>query len=130
MARDIARGEIVIGVDLDRVGAELRATEAQFAKTMANIDRMSAEAEASIDTKRLRRDISEIKSELRALEATDINPDIKLNEKDQAQLKKDIATAKAMLKELDAEKIIVDVNSKELKELADAGKKLAAEERK
>lgn len=127
MARDIAHGEVVIGVDLDKVGAELAHAEAQFSRAMANIDRMKAEAEAKLDTKGLHRDIAETKAALRALEADKINPEVKLDKSAKAALNKDINTLRAKLKALDAEKIIIDVDAKEVRDAAKAEEALRKE---
>ena len=117
MAREIAHGEVVIGVDLERVGAELAHAEAQFSRSLANIDRMKASAEADLDIGPLKRDIAEAKALLKTLEAEAINPDIELDKEKRKALQEDIRRVKAELKGLEAQKIKIDVDARELADL-------------
>ena len=110
--RDIAHGEISIGVDLDRVGAELRAAEAQFQRTMANIDRMKAEAEVGLDTSELDRRIAYVKAKIRELESLDPEVEVDIDKK---QLEKDLAELKAQLADLNQDKVEIKVRADELK---------------
>lgn len=115
MAREIAHGEVVIGVDLDRVGAELAHAEAQFSRAMANIDRMKAEAKAELDTGPLKRDIAEAQAYLKTLRAKEI--DLKLNDKSTANVKREIMEITSHLNKLQSKKTTLDIDPRALKEV-------------
>lgn len=122
MTRDIAHGRVVIDIDVDRAMAELEAAKGQIRKTMSDVDRMDAEASVSIDKKALRRDIGEIKSEIKALEAERATIKTKLDKKGiDAELKK----LRAKLADHQAVEIMVKVDDSELKDLDSAERKLA-----
>lgn len=112
MARDIAHGEIKIGVDLEKVGAELTHAEAQFQRAMNNIDRMKGEAELGVKSAELDRKIHEVKKELKLLDAMSADPEVGLDTK---ELDREIAAAHAKLKALNEEKAELTVDTKELK---------------
>ena len=126
MTRDIAHGRVVIDIDVDRAMAELEAAKGQIRKTLSDVDRMDAEASVSIDKKALRRDIAEIKAEIKALEADKIELDAVLHKEARRDLDRQIKKLKSDLADHQAVEILVKVDDAELKDLEKAEKKLAA----
>lgn len=127
MAREIAHGEISITLDIERLGNDLRAAEAQVARSLGNIDRMKAEADITADTKNLRRQVQEARSNLKRLQAEKADPKIGLDTK---ALTADIKKVQAQIQRLEAKKIKLDLDVREIDEAYAATKKLAAEEDK
>ena len=113
MAREIAHGEVVIGVDLDRVGAELAHAEAQFARSMANIDRMKGEAEASVKTTKLDAKIADAKRKLLTLNEMQAHPKIKL---DDDEFEREVKKLQTQIRNLNQQKVEVGVDTKELRD--------------
>lgn len=112
MTRDIAHGRVVIDVDLDKVGAELREAEARFEKTMRSIDRMDADAEVGIDSRGFDREIAKIKEQIAKLNLAEADPRVKLDA-DEAKL--DIKVLRAQLAYLNSQKTTLKIDADEAK---------------
>lgn len=123
MAERIAAAEIYVGVRDDEALANLRRIQAQFDRTMDDIDRTEAEATVGANLAPLKDDLANAKRMLRQLEAEEAELGVEISDADKARFKKDIAEAKRLIKVLDGEVATVEIEVHGEKEA------LAAQER-
>lgn len=109
----IAEGQVRLDADVSAAEAGLAKLRADFERSMAAIDRASAEAKVSADTTDLDAKIADVKRKLLELDKATADPKIDI---DETEALAEIAALKAALKELNQQKTEINVNSKQLRD--------------
>lgn len=109
----IAEGEVRVGADIGPAEAGLAKLRADFERSMAAIDRASAEAKITANTTDVDAKIADVKRQLLELDKAKADPSIDINE---AEALAEIEALKAALKELNQQKTEISVDSKQLRD--------------